>query len=596
MNLRRVLWLGNSAQWGASAPGWPSLGSPGTLLGMSFGDDPTAGFLRARDLLLERREEYDAARREFRWPELETFNWALDWFDLHARENETPALRIGDERGGVTEVSFAELSRRSDRAASFLRARGVSRGDRIVVMLDNVLPLWEVMLASIKLGAVVIPSTTLLTPDDVGDRLERGGAKHLVVGAEEADDLTEVAPGRTRIAVGGDVPGWTPYAPREASGPFEPEGITRADDPLLLYFTSGTTARPKLVQHTHQSYPVGHLTTMYWIGLREGDVHWNISSPGWAKHAWSSFFAPWNAGATVFVLRYERFDPVRALEAIVEHGVTTLCAPPTVLRMLVQEDLSAYDVALREAVAAGEPLNPSVIEGIREAWGVTVRDGYGQTETTCQVGNSPGQRVKPGSMGRPMPGYRVELLGPDGRPGEEGEIALRLDPHPIGLMAGYRGDARRSDEAVGGSYYRTGDVASRDDDGYLWYVGRADDVFKAADYRISPFELESVLVEHDAVAEAAVVPSPDPIRHSVPKAFVALRAGIDPGPEVAREILAFCRERLAPYKRIRRVEFAELPKTISGKIRRVELREAEEEREGDADTPRRPLEFWEEEL
>ncbi len=375
-----------------------------------------------------------------------------------------------------------------------------------------------------------------------------------------------------------------------------------ASDPLLLYFTSGTTAQPKLVEHTQVSYPVGHLSTVYWIGLQPGDVHLNISSPGWAKHAWSNVFAPWNAEATTLILGHERFSAEVLLRAFGKQAVTTFCAPPTVWRMLIQSDLSAADVtALRECVAAGEPLNPEVIEQVRRAWDITIRDGYGQTETTAQVGNSPGQAVKPGSMGRPLPGYPVVLVDPvTGAPGHEGEICLDLARRPLGLMTGYRGDPERDAAAMHGGYYHTGDVASRDEDGYLTYVGRTDDLFKASDYRISPFELESVLIEHEAVAEAAVVPSPDPVRLAVPKAYVTLAAGAEPSPETALAILAYARERLAPYKRVRRLEFADLPKTISGKIRRVELRGQETERHGGGPAapagPRGVTEFWEEDF
>jgi acetyl-CoA synthetase len=361
-----------------------------------------------------------------------------------------------------------------------------------------------------------------------------------------------------------------------APAEFLPDGPTLADDPLMLYFTSGTTARPKLVEHTHTSYPVGHLATLYWIGLRPGDVHLNISSPGWAKHAWSNLFAPWNAEATVFIHNYTRFDAARLLAEMDRAGVTTFCAPPTVWRMLIQADLTQLRTKPREAVAAGEPLNPEVIEQVRRAWGVTVRDGFGQTETAVQVANSPGQELKTGSMGRPSPGYRVELLDPvTGAPGaQEGEIALDLSARPVGLMTGYHGDPDRTAEAMAGGYYRTGDIGSRDADGYITYVGRADDVFKASDYKISPFELESALLEHDAVAEAAVVPAPDELRLAVPKAYIVLAEGWQPGPDTAKVLFEHSREVLAPYKRIRRLEFAPLPKTVSGKIRRIELREA----------------------
>ncbi|HYN38472.1 MAG TPA: AMP-binding protein, partial [Rhodospirillales bacterium] len=399
----------------------------------------------------------------------------------------------------------------------------------------------------------------------------------------------------TRISVGGAVPGWTAFDDGySADAAFTPDAPTPATDPILLYFTSGTTSKPKLVEHSHQSYPVGHLSTMYWLGLREGDVHLNISSAGWAKHAWSCFFAPWNAGATVFIFNYARFNARAVLDTVARCGVTTLCAPPTVWRLFIQEDLASFPVKLREVIGAGEPLNPEIIEQVRKAWGLTLRDGYGQTETTAQIGNSPGQKLKPGSMGRPLPGYRVALLDPDGNEAEEGEIALSLDPRPTGLMLGYKDDPAKTAEVTAGGWYRTGDVAARDADGYITYVGRTDDVFKASDYRISPFELESVLIEHPAVAEAAVVPSPDPLRLAVPKAVVALVAGREPSRELAADILRFARGRLAPYKRIRRLEFAELPKTISGKIRRVELRRIEEEaRRSDA---RGLMEFWEEDF
>ncbi|HEX5583790.1 AMP-binding protein [Gaiella sp.] len=530
-----------------------------------------AAYVEARDLLLRHRDDYARAYAEFRWPELDEFNWALDWFDTIA--SDATALWLVEEDGSEQKLSFAELTARSNQVANHVRAHGVARGDRMIVMLGNQVELWETLLAAMKLGAVVIPATTLLGPDDLLDRVERGGARHVVVGAEDAAKFDVVPGDFTRVAVGGAPANWLAYEDAyDAATSFEPDGPTRASDPLLLYFTSGTTAKPKLVEHTHASYPVGHLSTMYWLGLQPGDVHLNISSPGWAKHAWSNVFAPWNAAATVLIYNYARFDAASLLDQIVRCGATTFCAPPTVWRMLIQADLAAWRVPLREAVGAGEPLNPEVIEQVRRAWGITVRDGYGQTETTAQIGNTPGSPVKDGSMGRPLPGYRVELLDPEGNEADEGEISLPLDPRPLGLMTGYRDDAALDAEAMRGGRYHTGDVASRDADGYVTYVGRADDVFKASDYRISPFELESVLIEHEAVAEAAVVPAPDPLRLAVPKAYVALAPGWEPSRETALEILRFARERLAPYKRVRRLEFAELPKTISGKIRRVELR------------------------
>jgi acetyl-CoA synthetase len=444
---------------------------------------------------------------------------------------------------------------------------------------------------------VIIPATPLLGPNDLVDRVQRGAARHVITGSADAPKFADVPGDYTRIAVGEPVEGWLRYGDAyDLDEEFDPGERMRAEDPLLLYFTSGTTAEPKLVEHTHASYPVGHLSTMYWIGLQPGDVHLNISSPGWAKHAWSNVFAPWNAEATVLVYNYSRFDAGQLLEVAQRCGATTFCAPPTVWRMLVQADLAQWRLPLREVVGAGEPLNPEVIQRVQDAWGITIRDGYGQTETTAQVGNSPGQPVRLGSMGRALPGYPVVLVDPaTGQLGDEGEICLDLAQRPLGLMVGYRDDTDRTADAMRQGYYHTGDVASRDADGYLTYVGRADDVFKASDYRISPFELESALIEHEAVVEAAVVPSPDPLRLAVPKAYVVLADGYQPNEETARSILRFARERLAPYQRIRRIEFGELPKTISGKIRRVDLRHREEALHGgDADAPLRgATEFWE---
>ncbi|MDX3802804.1 AMP-binding protein [Streptomyces sp. AK04-3B] len=534
-------------------------------------------FRRARDFLLEHREDYATAYERFEWPRPERFNWALEWFDVIADGNERTALHIVEEDGSETRRTFAELSERSDRIANWLRGRGVVAEDRILVMLGNQAELWETALAAMKLRAVVIPATPLLGPADLADRVERGRVRHVVARSADASKFDEIPGACTRIAVGGAPEGWQRYEEGyDAPAGFTPDGPTLADDPLMLYFTSGTTARPKLVEHTHTSYPVGHLSTMYWIGLRPGDVHLNISSPGWAKHAWSNLFAPWNAEATVFIHNYTRFDPVRLMAEMDRAGVTTFCAPPTVWRMLIQADLTQLRTPPREAVAAGEPLNPEVVEQVRRAWGVTVRDGFGQTETAVQIANGPGQELKTGSMGRPAPGYRVELLDPvSGAPGAtEGEIALDLSERPVGLMTGYHGDADRTAEAMAGGYYRTGDVGSRDENGYLTYVGRSDDVFKASDYKISPFELESALLEHAAVAEAAVVPAPDELRLAVPKAYVVLAEGWEPGPDTAKVLFEHSREVLAAYKRIRRLEFAPLPKTVSGKIRRIELREA----------------------
>jgi acetyl-CoA synthetase len=554
-----------------------------------------SAFLATRDFLLQHRDEYATAYKHFRWPRLTDFNWALDYFDSYARGNQKPALWIVDENGAELKLSYDQMSHRSNQVANFLRKKGVRRGDRMIVMLPNVVTMWEVMLASMKLGSVVIPAATLLTPDDLKDRLTRGQARHVVTMAAFTERFAELGGDYSRIVVDESVPGWIfyPDAYKEDDA-YEPDAVTRATDPMLLYFTSGTTAQPKLVLHTHQSYPVGHLATMYWIGLRPDDVHLNISSPGWAKHAWSSFFAPWNAGATIFVHNYARFDAKKTLDVISRCEVTTLCAPPTVWRLVVLEDLRSYPIKLKELVGAGEPLNPEVIDKVKQAWGLTIRDGFGQTETVLVIGNFPGQPVKPGSAGLASPGREIVLLDADGKESADGEICVGLNPRPISLMAGYVDDPARTASVMEGGRYHTGDIASRDADGYYTYVGRSDDVFKSSDYRLSPFELESALIEYPDIAEAAVVPAPDAIRWNVPKAYITLKPDVYPSRAVAREIFVFIRKRLGPYKRIRRIEFGELPKTISGKIRRTQLRSVEKvERPTEL---RREFEYWEEDF
>jgi len=557
----------------------------------------TDDFRAARDFLLAHREDYATAYDQFRWPQLEHFNWALDWFDVVAAEQpDVTALWLVEDDGTEGRFSYGDLSARSGQLARWMQREGVDRGDRILLVLGNRVELWETMLAAIKLGAVVIPATTLLTSEDLVDRVDRGHVKHVVTTSEDTGKFADVPGDWTRIAVGPAVEGWLRYDDAYSLlESFTPEVETHGDEAMLLYFTSGTTAKPKLVEHTHVSYPVGHLSTMYWIGLQPGDVHLNVSSPGWAKHAWSCVFAPWNAGATVLVVNQARFAAGPLLDAMARTGVTTFCAPPTVWRLVVQEDLTRWQLPVRELVGAGEPLNPEVIDHVARVWGITVRDGYGQTETTAQIGNSPGAPVKVGSMGRPLPGYVVALVDPaTGEVRDEGEVCLDLAHRPVGLMVGYRDDEELTAASMRDGYYHTGDVGSRDADGYLTYVGRADDVFKASDYRISPFELESVLIEHPAVVEAAVVPSPDPVRLAVPKAFVVLAPGYDADAATAESILRHARDHLAPYKRVRRLEFADLPKTISGKIRRVELRGTEAGKP--AGHARGEREFWEEDF
>lgn len=553
----------------------------------------------ARDFLFAHATDFDGAVDGFGWPELTEFNFALDWFDVVAGEHpDRAAVTIVDADLRAVSTSYGELARRSDQVATWLTGLGVHRGDAVIVMLNNTIELWEALLGLLKIGAVAIPTSTLLSASELEFRVDRAGAVAAIAPAALADRFTGLSDAVLRIGVDHPIDGWVDFAAsHRADDTFTPHGPTPADDTCLLYFTSGTTARPKLVRHTQVSYPVGHLSTMWWLGVREADVHLNISSPGWGKHAWSNFFSPFLAQATVFIYNYARFDAAALMRVMDTHQVSTFCAPPTVWRMLIQADLSQLSKPPRELVGAGEPLNPEVITRVRDAWGATIRDGFGQTETTCWIGNSPGQRVKDGSMGRPMPGYHVDLLDPaTGEPGQdEGEICLALARRPLALMSGYAGDEEYTAEAMRGGYYHSGDIAARDADGYLTYVGRADDVFKASDYKISPFELESVLLEHPAVAEAAVVPSPHPVRLAVPKAFLTLATGFEASAETAKSIFDHARANLSGYQLVRIIEFVEeLPKTISGKIRRVDLRGQEAARVAGDDPPSADQFHWSE--
>ena len=447
---------------------------------------------------------------------------------------------------------------------------------------------WLSYYAAIKGGFVLVPAATILSPADIEypfRQLRPGAVLADPVSAKKIDwaEMSTGQPVPIKLITGGVRPGWTSVDASRTESTEASPAATRASDPLFLFFTSGTTGLPKIVTHTHTSYPIGHLTTSAWVGVKPEDVHSNISQAGWAKFAWSSFFAPWNVGATSFSFYYSgRFDPRHQLQALQDHEVTTFCAPPTVWRMFILEDLSKYRFRFRECVSAGEPLNPEVIDAWRKATGVTLRDGYGQSESTLMVGNMPGREIKAGSVGWPSFLYDVRVVdehGVEARPEKEGNIAVHLPSHPPGLFVGYLGASPEVNaKAFRGEWYFTGDRAYRDADGRFWFVGRADDVIKSSDYRIGPFEVESALTEHPAVAEAAVIGSPDPIRGALVKAFVILKPGQVPSPELARDIFLFCRTRLAHYKIPRILEFCpELPKTISGKIRRTELRSTETE-------------------
>jgi acetyl-CoA synthetase len=546
-----------------------------------------SSFIAARDLLFRLRSDYDAAVQEFRWPVMERFNWALDYFD-HLPTDALALWCIGEAE---EKLSFGDLRVRSNQVANYLRALGVRRGDRVLLLLPNIRQLFEAMLALMKLGAVFSPSSILLTETDLEDRVRRGRVRHAIVHASLTEKIANLACDFTRIAVGG-APGFHRFEDAYmAPQAFVPDGDTRTIDPMIMYFTSGTTAKPKLVLHTHQSYPIGQLSTMYLMGFRPGDIQLGIASPGWAAHLYG-VFAGWNAETAIVALAQPRFDPKRVLDILVRCGVTVFWGPPTVWRMLMQEDMKAWPVKVREAVSGGEPLNAEIIDHVHRVWGITVRDIYGQTETTALVGCTPGQTIVPGSMGKPIPGFVVTLLDEAGAEGIEGEIAIALDPRPLGLLQGYQQEDG-SILAIGGQYHRTGDLARSDPDGRLTFIGRADDVFKSSDYRISPFEIESALLEHEAIAEVAVVPSPDSLRLVVPKAFIILAAGYRSDAASAYDVFSKMRGRLAPYKRIRRIEFVEsLPQTISGKIKRAELRQQEAHRRRDG--IRTETEFWEE--
>jgi acetyl-CoA synthetase len=551
-------------------------------------------FEQARDFLILHRADYDYAFNNFKWPQLEHFNWALDYFDSMAEGNTNIALWLVDENGKDQKYTFLELSQRSSQVANYLRKLGVHKGDHLLLMLGNDVAHWEIVLAAMKIGAVLVPASPLLSTEELEDRLVRGEIKAIVTTKHEAARFNITASGIVKLVVDGTVPGWSDFAEAtQESIDFVNEEPTKVTDPLLLYFTSGTTAKPKLVQHSHQSYPIGNLSTMYWMGLRPGDVHMSISSPGWAAHMWSNFFAPWNAEATIFVYQQIRFEAKPLLETLERYRITSFNAPPTVWRMLAAEELSGYKMSFRELTTEGEPLDPGLMQKIETASGVAVREGYSLTEATALIGNTPGQKIKENSLGRPLPGYHIKLLSREGQVGPEGEICLDLSLASVGLMTGYHEQTSES-SIPAKEFYHTQDLASSDEEGYIHFAGRIDDIFKSSDYRISPSELESVLLEHPAIREVAVIPSPDPVRLNVPKAIIFLAKGFEPTKDLALSIMTHSRAKLAPFKRIRRVEFSDLPKTVSGKIRRLELQLRENKKVSTEE--KSPYEFWEDDF
>jgi len=550
--------------------------------------------------LVERGELEPLTHDRIEMPE--RFNWAREVFEGRQlkRFPDRPALIWADDRDHELRLTYRQFVESGNRLLNLLRRLGLPEQKSLFVMLPVYPEVWLSYYAAIKGGFVLVPAATILSPTDIEYRfrqLHPGAVLADPVSAKKVDwaEMSTGHPIPIKLITGGLRPGWTSVDASRTESTEADAAATRASDPLFLFFTSGTTGLPKVVTHTHTSYPVGHLTTSAWVGVRPGDVHSNISQAGWATFAWSSFFAPWNVGATSFSFHYSgRFDAPRQLQALQDHGVTTFCAPPTVWRMFILEDLTNYRFRFRECVSAGEPLNPEVIDAWRKGTGVTLRDGYGQTESTLLVGNLPGRPIKPGSVGWPSFLYAVHVVDEHGvevKTGKEGNIAVRVTPHPPGLFVGYLGASPEvTAKAFRGEWYFTGDRAYRDDDGRFWFVGRADDVIKSSDYRIGPFEVESALAEHPAVAEAAVIGSPDPIRGALVKAFIILKPGVAPSPELARDIFLFCRTRLAHYKIPRILEFCpELPKSISGKIRRTELRSTEAEARKRKERPR--LEF-----
>jgi acetyl-CoA synthetase len=527
---------------------------------------------------------------EIRVPE--NFNFAYDVVDaVAAGEPARRAMVWCNDEGEERTVTFADLKAGSDRAAQVFRAHGIRKGDAVLLILKGRLEFWHALLGLHKLGAIGVPATHMLTEHDLAYRFERAGIRMVLAvdddGLEDAIDRA-AAQGTDRpilkMRLKGARGGWLDFAAEMAAADGQwarPSGAdgTQNGDTMLIYFSSGTTGQPKMVAHDF-TYPLGHIVTAkYWQNVRDGGLHYTVADTGWAKSAWGKLYGQWICGSAVFVHDYEKFSPTKTLEMCAKHGVTTFCAPPTVYRFLIKEDLSRYDFSsLEYAVVAGEPLNPEVYEQFRRATGLKLMEAYGQTEMTVGVGNFTGMEPKPGSMGKPSPLYGMFLARPDGTPcdaGEQGEIVVPGDRcRALGMFQGYHRDPEGNARCLRGGVYHTGDVAWQDEDGYFWYVGRDDDLIKSSGYRIGPFEVESALMEHPAVMECAVTGVPDDERGQIVKATIVLAKGFEASEELAHELQAHVKAVTAPYKYPRVVEFVkELPKTISGKIRRVEIRE-----------------------
>ncbi len=536
--------------------------------------------------------DYAATMKGFTLEVPARFNWAFDTFDGWARDPAKLALLWVSADGQPRRFTFAELGERSRRFANVLAGLGVTPGARVVVVLPRVYQWWEILLGCLRARTVSVPGTTLLTTKDISYRLKAADASVVITDEDNAHKVDQVLPecGSVRhlIVLGRAGGAWQEYErlmARASSDMAHPRNAS--SDPMMIYFTSGTTGHPKMVLHTHASYPIGHIITgKFWLDNTPDDLHWTLSDTGWAQAAWTCLFAPWNMGAAIFIwdARGKKFDPQETLALFGRFPISTFFAPPTAYRMLVQERLGRYKFpALRHCLGAGEAVNPEVIEAWREGTGHHIYEGYGQTESVLVAATFPATPWKAGSMGPAAPGHHLAIVDESGAElprGREGDLAIQVAPaRPVGMFQEYWRNAEATARCHRGPWYITGDRASMDEDGYLWFVGRADDVINSASYRIGPFEVESALVEHPAVAEAAVIGKPDALRGEIVKAFVVLAPGHTASDTLAAELQEHVKTVTAPYKYPREIEFlVELPKTISGKIRRTELRQLERER------------------
>ncbi|MEL4304625.1 AMP-binding protein [Methanococcoides cohabitans] len=541
-------------------------------------------------------ESYDEFKESFKIKVPENFNFAYDIVDRYAKEQpEKRALVWCNDDGEELIYNFADLKKYSDKAANVFRKYGIKRGDVVMLTLKGRYEFWICILALHKIGAVTLPATHMLTTKDITYRIELANIKMVVSADDEGlmGYIDEAHEGYEDILLHKAVlnvekEGWLNFTEEleAASEDFSrPEGVeaTRNDDISLLYFSSGTTGLPKMVQHDF-SYPLGHIITAnYWQNVMDDGLHLTVADSGWAKCVWGKLYGQWICGTAVFVYDYERFDAKNMLEKASSYGVTTFCAPPTIYRFLIKEDLSQYDFSsLEYCVVAGEPLNPEVYERFLEFTGLKLMEGFGQTESIVTIATYPWMEPKPGSMGKPSPEYDIQLINLDGKlcdSGEEGEIVINTTKgKPVGLFAGYRGDEKKTAETWHDGYYHTGDMAWKDEDGYFWFIGRSDDIIKSSGYKIGPFEVESALIEHPSVLECAITGVPDPVRGQIVKATIVLAKGYEASDELKKELQEHVKKATAPYKYPRAVEFVdELPKTISGKIRRVEIRDHDKE-------------------